>query len=160
MNLVEKTSVILAQTDETRIAPLACPTPQSPFDQPGTICVEIVDTCDIDRDAARRDPARRGIDLGFNCACILGGPGPGGAEFDRIAARLATEQNPCRHCATPSLNQRRAPTLDPRQAASRNRTGYVCGGTPSCATSQMASVRGASRSRSRAIDRPAPVSKG
>src|SRR6478609_5049005 len=121
MNLVEKTSVILAQTDETRIAPLACPTPQSPFDQPGTICVEIVDTCDIDRDAARRDPARRGIDLGFNCACILGGPGPGGAEFDRIAPRLATEQNPCRHCATPSLKQRRTPTLDPRQAARRSR---------------------------------------
>src|SRR6476619_2779560 len=130
MDFIEETPVVLAQADETRVAPLARPIPQGPFDQPGAVCVEIVDTCDIDRDASRRDRARRRIDLGFNCARVLGGPRPGSAEFDRIAPRLATEQNPCRHCATPSLNQRRAPTLDPRQAASRNRTGYVCGGIP------------------------------
>src|SRR5262249_57635842 len=108
----------------------------------GGIWGEVGETGDVDRNAARRDSARRGIDLRLDRAGVLGSPRPGSAEFDRIAPRLATEQNPCRHCATPSLKQRRTPTLDPRQAASRNRTGCVTAGPPPPAASPTATRRG------------------
>ena len=130
VNLLEETAVILAQSDKTRFAPLVCPVSQRTLNEPCAVSVEIVDAGDIDRDAARRDSSCGSIDLRLDRAGIFGGPRAGGAKLDPIAARLATEQDACRHRTAPSsMAQHHAPTLDPSRADEPRQDWMRCGGT-------------------------------
>ena len=97
MNFLEQTAVILAQAHKSRFAAFACPVSQSTFDQPRAVSIEIVDACNIDGNAARRDGPRYSVDLRLDRAGIFSRPRSGGAELHQLAARLAAEQNPRRH---------------------------------------------------------------
>ena len=130
VNLLEETAVILAQSDKTRFTPLVRPVSQRTLKKPRAVSVEIVDAGDIDRDAARRDGLCDSIDLRLDRAGIFGGPRAGGAKLDPIAARLATEQDACRHRTAPSsMAQHHAPTLDPSRADEPRQDWMRCGGT-------------------------------
>src|SRR6185369_6529746 len=114
----------------TRLTPLVRPVSQRTLKKPRAVGVEIVDAGDIDRDAARRDGLCDSIDLRLDRAGIFGGPRAGGAKLDPIAARLATEQDACRHRTAPSsMAQHHAPTLDPSRADEPRQDWMRCGGT-------------------------------